>query len=162
MSRWPNRKNKYLIEGDIAYIFLENRHGEVIDKAIIDKEDLKAVLPYKWHKHVATRNTTYVEANKIGQMHTFLLGKVKGKVIDHINGNGLDNRRSNLEHVSPSANGRNVTHHKKNVGVYYQSSTGRYEASICHQYHIKHLGTYDTIEEAQEARNKAEAALRYL
>lgn len=162
MPRWPNKTNRFQIDGDIAYIFLENRYGEVTDKVMIDKEDLKSVLQYKWHRHIASKNLTYAVAYGIGAMHSFLLGKIEGKVIDHINGNGLDNRRSNLEHVSASANARNVTAHKKSVGVYYRASTGRYEASICHNYHIKHLGTYDTIEEAQEARNRAERALRYL
>lgn len=154
-------QNKFSIKGSTAYIFLENKKGEVIDKVLIDRKDLNKVLPYRWHRYKASKNNTYAVAQKIGNMHTFILGKYKDMVVDHINGNGLDNRRRNLEHVSISANIRNQTPHKKYVGVYYRASTGRYEASICHHYHQIHLGTYDTLEEAQEARNRAEHDLRY-
>ena len=157
------KQNKYVIKGDTAYIFLENRKGEVIDKVLIDREDLNRVLSIRWHRKKCFKNNIYASCStpKTVNMHTFILGKQEGKVIDHINGNGLDNRKKNLEHVSISANNRNQTPHKKSVGVYYRATLGKYEASICHNYHIRHLGTYDTLEEAQEARNRAEHDLRY-
>lgn len=154
-------QNKFSVKGSTAYIFLENKKGEVIDKVLIDRKDLNKVLPYRWSRHKVSKNITYAKAPRIGYMHTFILGKYEGMVVDHINGNGLDNRRSNLEHVSHSANSRNQTPHKKSVGVYFRASTGKYEASICHNYHQIHLGTYATLEEAQAARNRAEHDLRY-
>lgn len=163
---FAKKQNKYVIKGDIAYIFLENRKGEVVGKALIDREDLNKVLRRRWcrSKRSKYRNAVYASSScpTAVDMHTFILGKQEGKVIDHINGNGLDNRKKNLEHVSRSANNRNQTPHKKSVGVRYIADTGRYRAYIMHHYHQINLGTYDTLEEAQAARNRAEHDLRYV
>lgn len=84
------------------------------------------------------------------RMHRVImgLGPDDPLFVDHINGDGLDNRDENLRIVTHSENMRNK---KANVitksgvkGIY--AKNGRYQAYIC-------LGTFDTLEEAKEIRD---------
>lgn len=79
---------------------------------LIDEEDYDMIKEYKW-RMVATGpyQLPYVSTDAIinGKrttmyLHRLLMDHPKGKVIHHINGDGLDNRRSNLEVVSPKEN----------------------------------------------------------
>jgi hypothetical protein len=77
----------------------ENRY------AIIDKEDYARLANFRWYARV-TPCTIYVvgffHGKYIGYMHRVIMRLPKGnkKQIDHINHNGLDNRKSNLRVVS--------------------------------------------------------------
>jgi hypothetical protein len=88
-------------------------------------------------------------------------------VIDHINGNALDNRISNLRVVTPSINSRNRKVGKNNTsgktGVYYYKPKEKWRAHIFtgNTKHALVLGTFDTKEEAIAARKGAEKILGY-
>ena len=72
---------------------------------LIDAEDYERVKAKKWHfcnRYARTRDGY----NHI-YMHQFILGKKEGFVIDHINRNVLDNRKSNLRHCLPAQNSQN-------------------------------------------------------
>lgn len=83
--------------------------------AVIDSSDAAAVLRYKWHaNHRNTGKPYAVRIEKSGgtpetiPMHRFLLGVTDPKLdVDHINGDGLDNRRCNLRVATRSQNGQN-------------------------------------------------------
>lgn len=68
--------------------------------AIVDAEDGPRVLAYNWcanrcgNKLYATRRLPNAEGGGIVRMHTFLLPPPPGMEVDHVNGDGLDNRRS--------------------------------------------------------------------
>lgn len=82
-----------------------------------------------------------------------------GMVVDHINGNRLDNRKDNLRIASPKNNSRNLGIAKNNnTGVTGVSSTpnGKYRARIMVNRKEIRLGTFDTLEEAAQARRKGE------
>ena len=67
-------------------------------EAIVDTSDLHLISPYRWH-FIARRGHKYAEACEKGQrilMHRLILGAVAGQVVDHANGNGLDNTRANI------------------------------------------------------------------
>ena len=79
-----------------------------IYELIIDDEDYEKVSKHIWHiNHNPWSNNKYCETNihyidgkKTGlQLHRFLMGLEKGdkRVINHIDGNGLNNKRTNLE-----------------------------------------------------------------
>ncbi len=84
-------------------------------------------------------------------------------LIDHINGNGCDNRIANLRAVSSKENGRNaatpVTNSSGIMGVRFYK--GGWEACIFVDGRQRHLGRYRTKADAAAARKAAEAAHGY-
>lgn len=83
----------------------------------------------------------------------------KSKQIDHINGNPLDNRRSNLRFVSASDNSRNQKDRSSNTsgfkGVHFDKTRNKWMAFLGTK-PFKNLGRFDTYEEAVAARLAAE------
>lgn len=81
--------------------------------------------------------------------------------IDHINGNPADNRLENLRNVPHIDNGRNMKRRKNNTsghnGIYWSKPHGKWCASINVDYRKKHIGLFDSLEDAIEARKAAEA-----
>lgn len=84
--------------------------------------------------------------------------------VDHINGDPADNRIENLRSVSHSVNGRNLKLKANNrsgfCGV-HQAPSGRWKALITVNRKSITLGTFDTIEEAAEARSIAERKYQF-
>lgn len=80
--------------------------------------------------------------------------------LDHINHNRSDNRPQNLREVGITGNARNISIRSDNtsghLGVNFKKSESRWVARICSEGKRIYLGTFDTIEEAIEARKAAE------
>lgn len=80
-------------------------------QAVVDDSDLALVSQYRWYA-VRKRQTTYAQTDSgkysLG-MHRLILGLKSGDGLqgDHKNGDGLDNRRSNLRIATRSDNQRN-------------------------------------------------------
>lgn len=145
-------------------------------QTIIDDDDYVKVSKYKkWH---LTKNrskfyprTSFNQNGKIInlKLHSLIMGKKDGLVIDHINGNTLDNRKSNLKFVTPKENNQNrLTLGKKNksgvIGVYWslgKRSLKHWVASIRHNDKPKYLGRFLHIEDAIKARKDAEKLYYY-
>jgi len=85
--------------------------------------------------------------------------------IDHKDRNRKNNKWDNLREVSDLDNAKNITLQKNSAtevnGVSYHKPTGRYRAYIGIGYKQKHLGMFDTLEEATTARKKADVAHSY-
>lgn len=82
-----------------------------------------------------------------------------GMVVDHINGDTLDNRRDNLRVVPHHVNTWNQVRagrdsHSGVVGV--RLHRNRWQAYICTGHKMRALGSFDTMEEARAARLAAE------
>ncbi len=90
-------------------------------------------------------------------MHREILGlKYKdGKVSDHINGNGLDNRRSNLRVCTASQNAWNRRSNSKCGYRGVRKFFHRWQARIQVNRKCRHLGMYATAIEAAKAYDKA-------
>ena len=74
-------------------------------------------------------------------------------VVDHINRNKLDNRRTNLRLITHPANMRNLNGRgPSGIAGVRQRESGRWQARVVVLYREVHLGTYDTFEEAVAAR----------
>ena len=107
---------------------------------LIDDSDYLAASNHKWY---CARNcqTYYVTASNLVNgkrimLHRYLLGVTDKKVqIDHINGNGLDNRRMNLRLCSTSENHANQFHiygkSSKFKGVHWSKQKKKWSAVVC-------------------------------
>lgn len=150
--------------GGIMSYSITLRNGAVV---LFDKEDAEMVLAHAGRWTISfnpkTNRYPYVVRFKSKNnrtsafyLHREIMRAEKGQVVDHINGNGLDNRRSNLRILTPSLNNINRTGARRSrlpVGV--RPSSRGYEARICHQGKRVSLGTFETPEAASAAREKA-------
>jgi len=80
--------------------------------------------------------------------------------IDHIDGNGLNNKWNNLRSVSHSMNGRNQklpSNNKSGIaGIFQRKENGRWRAKITVEGKVINLGTFKDKNDAIEARKQAE------
>ena len=131
---------------------------EISEFCVVDVADQVLVAPFKW-RILKGRNTTYVRTWIPGMgdmlMHHYLLGGIppNGFVVDHINGDGLDNRRANLQIISNADNIRRSS--KRTAGVYYLKRLKRkpWRAEVTVDSVKYHLGYFKTQEDAIAARN---------
>ncbi len=83
------------------------------------------------------------------------------KDIDHINGNRADNRIENLRDVSRSTNSKNGRRRRNNtsgiMGVDWRPSAQKWRARICDGGVGVHLGYFDNLADAVDARKRAAA-----
>ena len=122
--------------------------------AIVDPADYPRLNKYKWRLcRTKGKNTLYAERSirlpngKYSRilMHRQLIDVPEGYIVDHINGNGLDNRRANLRLATIAQNAWNSM--KRNPrsgykGVWFAADKGMWRASIvCHGRRI-HLGYF--------------------
>ena len=93
-------------------------------------------------------------------MHRIILNAPTGKVVDHINGDKLDNRKDNLRICNQSVNGLNRTKNNLNNtsgfrGISYDKTRNKYRVHLKINYKQKYLGRFNSIEEAKDAYEKA-------
>lgn len=82
--------------------------------ARVDQADFAAVAKFKWSANVGPYTTYALRATPRGkgprttiQLHRFILAAKPGQIVDHENGDGLDNRRRNLRFTDKSGNAAN-------------------------------------------------------
>lgn len=147
-----------IIEGDIARVPLSK--GYV---AIIDAADAPLVAPYTWTV-VESKRTEYARRTAKGKtisLHRFILGADAPPRIDHIDGDGLNCRRSNMRPATAGQNNCNSRLRCDNKlglkGVRKHSLCNKYQAAICTNGVRTYLGLFETAEEAYAAYCKANA-----
>lgn len=122
--------------------------------ALVDEEDYKRVNQFKW---CVTRrgNLEYAhrrDGNKFIKMHRFILDVQDGEMIDHVNGNGLDNRKSNLRLCTSRENQFNsrsqINSKSKYKGVSWHKREGKWSADIRVDGTLKCLGYFNDEEMA--------------
>ena len=91
--------------------------------------------------------------------HRFVLNAKKGQQVDHINGNGLDNRRCNLRFATQSQNLANRKPKSRHgfKGIYF--CQGRWVAMVCFERKRYYLGRYVSPERAAMAYDRAALAV---
>lgn len=133
-----------------------NKQGNLV-KFQFSECDLEIALTGMWNCPNGYVVGTYNGEYSI--FHRVVMNAKKGEVVDHINGDTLDNRRSNLRVCSYSQNSKNQKISKRNktgvVGV-CMSKNGKYIAQIRSDGKDMYLGSFKTIEEAIKARKDAE------
>jgi hypothetical protein len=125
----------------------------------IDDEDYVWASQFKWYKDshgYAYRNAKINGRWTTVRMHRELLNAPCGMDVDHIDGNILNNQRSNLRVCSHAQNCRNVTIRKNRKtsqykGVSIDSARGCWQAYVGH----RNIGRFNSEREAALAYNVA-------
>lgn len=141
------------------------RSGRV---ALIDDSDYDHLKQHKWRVARCNQNAAYTYAatriaGRFMLMHRFILNAPASKLVDHINGDRLDNRRCNLRLCTHAENQRNGKRPSNNTsgfkGVHWRKDRQRWYAEIYVNNARVHLGCYQSKEAAAEAYRTA--ALKY-
>lgn len=108
--------NPYCLVGDVAFLALLGRSGEVVAEAAIDKDDLTRVRGEgRWRRLLAPSGSYYVWNDRLHtSLHRFLLRGGDGVFGDHKNGNPLDCRSINLRSCTRAENNQNLTNRARN------------------------------------------------
>jgi hypothetical protein len=158
------------IEGDVAYIPLTKGY-----EAVIDAADVPLVSAWSWSADEDTRpdgTVRAVYARRHGRsgskkytvsLHRQILALGPGLEGEHRDGDGLNNRRSNLRVATRSQNACNrgpMPGSKSGVkGVYWQKSVRKWRADINLSGQVHYLGLFRCITAAALAYAKASRGL---
>lgn len=126
--------------------------------AIVDHSDFKKVAPFTWwYEKTSRQEYAYSKHANYGstiRMHSLIAGQPpKGFVIDHRNGNGLDNRKKNLRFVSRALNALNS---EVSSGFYIKPENRfrKYVVERFFQTKKYYGGSFATVTEARKASQK--------
>lgn len=158
--RTQNDPNDYIINGDVAIFNVYNVKQEKVAEFSVDKEDAKRIQTFKWridvNNRIVTGNCTKKQPRRDISYVVLDMKPVDGLVIDHIDGNPLNNQKSNLRVTTQSNNVCNKTHMSNSsipyIGVAYDKSRKRWAVEISKNHKRYRLKRWKTIEEACYAR----------
>lgn len=146
----------------------KSKHAQAVSNKKTKGNIVKSKHPNGRGKNYLKVGFSTLQGKKSLLVHRIIWMIVYGEwpeFIDHINGNGTDNRLSNLRSVSMEENNRNIRKLKTNTtgstGVYENKISNKWVAMIWNGNKQINLGTYKTKAEALAARKGAEKALGY-
>ena len=144
-------------------IILKSDHAVIVtnkgEHVLIDLEDVDKVRVRSWNVHKGYARMKF--NNKAIDLHRFVMGcePGDGNLVDHIDHNTLDNRKSNLRLADYTTNQYNRAAQKSNtsgtVGVHL-GDNGKWIARIWVYKKAIHLGSFKNKEDAIKARKEAE------
>lgn len=132
--------------------------------ALVDDEDYERLSAYHWYAFKGGRNLYACRNAEHGiqvKMHRVILSAPKGKLVDHIDGNSLNNQKANLRLCSRAENGRNRKTPNRNnkssrfKGVWFNRKGGVFMAKIVVQNERIYLGQFASEIDAAAAYNSA-------
>ena len=132
-------------------------------KFLIDEEDYEKIV--KDESFCKTSNGGYVyNAKKKKLLHRLIMNvEDRWTLVDHINGNPLDNRKCNLRICNQQQNSFNKSKYKNNKtgfkGVCFDKSRNKFKAQIMLNGKSIHLGRFEKSEDAYKAY--CEACVKY-
>lgn len=141
--------------------------GSIIRYAEVDDEDYIELNQFCWNptipNNVGTVYATTFYNGKTTGMSSLLLPYREGYLVDHIDRDGLNNRRDNLRYATHSQNMANRATMASNTsgykGVTWRAQRNKWIAKIMLDGHSKYLGHFDNPTDAAIAYNLA--AIRY-
>lgn len=126
--------------------------------ALVDDKDFDRINGWKWS--LLQGRYAHRSAGKAGwlRMHRVVMDASAGDVVDHINGDGLDNRRRNLRLCTQQQNSLNRSHNKNSRSghkdIFWDKSREKWFVQIMNQGKKYTVGRYGLLEEAIEARDE--------
>lgn len=153
------------LDGNACRVPMKGGHS-----ALVDAADLQMVSEYKWRPLRGHNGKTYaytVAGKSVLYMHRLIVATPVGFETDHVNGDGLDNRRLNLRAATASQNRANMwkprrpdgaPHSSSYKGVSWDKSRGKWQSKINFDGSTKSLGRYSSEAEAARAYDVAAAA----
>lgn len=134
--------------------------------ALVDDADYETLNKYKWTAAANSRQKRFYALRKVVKngksktvwMHRFICDAPKGLMVDHVNGNSLDNRRCNLRQCNGSQNminqGLIVTNKSGFKGVSWNKKKRKWTAAISWKNKQIHIGVFGEKENAARAYNE--------
>lgn len=121
-------------------------------KAKVDNADYERLASIKWYAQ-KIGNTFYTGNKRYGYMHRFIMGYPSDGLVDHINHDGLDNRKLNMRVVSQSQNQMNRASAPSNStsgvrGVTWNKRDRKWRSMIVAGGKRKCLGSFNSIVDA--------------
>ena len=147
------KSNSFIVDGKVATVYTSNNEA-----FLVDSEDLERVLKICWV--IDERGYCHGRDSQTGKyilLHRYIMKATNGaSVVDHINGNTRDNRKSNLRLCSKSQNNMNRNeiskYRSERVGVCWCKKKNKWRAYITVEAKSIHLGYFDKKEDAIQAR----------
>jgi hypothetical protein len=163
----PRKIREIRIEGNIAYVPLTRGYEAIIDAADVPLVEGRNwwATPYKSNdgRILGFYAITKTKEKKIEWLHRTIMNPKHGIIIDHINCNGLDNRRCNLREASVKQNAHNARTPVNNTsgykGVSWNIGSNKWQAHIALNNKKRHLGLFTNVEDAAHAYAVASAQL---
>jgi len=142
-------KNKVIYNDTDVEIVLTNKNLDEIGRLIVSAEDYYKVSKYRWNL-----SNGHARNQKIGYIHRLLMDVDSNLVVDHIDGNGLNNKRDNLRVCNQGDNSKNRVNSakKKILGVNFNKQKKKWVAQISNNSKLVYLGAFKTKEEAVKER----------
>jgi hypothetical protein len=138
----------------MTYIELSGKNG-LGKRTLVDDSTLKQYGHLTWHLsdtgYAVRRNKS--EGGTV-RLHRLVADAPEGMVVDHLNGDKLDNRASNLRVCTQAENTRN---RKDTVGICFDKSRSKWIVSYRKQFY----GRYGTEQEAKRAYQLAKSGVPY-
>lgn len=163
--------NEYEIFGDVTHIYIDRRNGERLT-VIIDTEDLERVknLNARWRIKDARNNKEYYAQTlkyikcvngrskyESIYLHVFIMNSnyKNDELVNHINHNTLDNRKSNLEIINSKQNnryrkGKNPNNKSGYRNVSWNKNRNKWVVQLMVENKNTVLGVFDDVHEAGE------------
>lgn len=133
--------------------------------ALVDDEDYEELSQYRWYVRVNNHHRYASRKIKVEgkwveiHMHRCLLSAPDNLLVDHVDGNGLNNVRANLRLATKSGNNQNSRMRKDNTsgykGVNWSKEHSGWRAEIKIDGKSKFLGYFQCPIEAAKIRDKA-------
>ena len=154
-----NKKhNRFEIQDDYVIGYTSPETGEL--PFVFDRDMLDQVSQFYWDKANGYISTTSRSNGKSLYLHRLVMSAGKGELVDHINHDLSDNRRCNLRIATKAENAFNSKPHRNNssgvTGVNWNKKNKKWEARIKTSGKTRYIGSFQNIQDAIEARRKAE------
>jgi hypothetical protein len=157
-------KNEIITHDSYAEIVLYNKKCEEMERVIIDIEDIEKVKNIKWGLKISNNGKKYAgnkTKNATIYLHRLVMGDFDDTLeVDHINSNGLDNRKQNLRicnHQQNQSNMKKFIDNKSDItGVFWDSVNTKWVATLTNNNKAYNLGRFNDKDEAITYRLMAE------